>query len=286
MVMKRKSRRILLSVCGVLFVLAGIFLLADLNKPAGQDISTESEGGSLLSTKEGITRSDGHVEVNFLADRYTAEERAEQTTLVVYGEVVYIHQPVVVLSADGRMGVVTDVDIIPEKVYRGECGEEITLRLSGGVLEGKMFDGQLSPELLLHEKYLFFLYRSDKGMGVYAKGEQYYLAGPEQGVFVPDEEGTAFVNFWNESFTAEELTALFERVNETIPVDENKRYREAQENIRGNLENGVITREAYEEDMANLERYAEEITPEEAEEIARQNEAEKEKLRQMLSQEE
>ena len=323
--MKRKNLRVLFYACGLLLIVVGVFLFYSMEVALEQNDLIESaeasnnfaggsnvDSGSLLSTKANKEMAGvDTVEVSGCVEQYTISQLSEKSTLVVYGEVTYIHEPILVKSAAGNVSVHTDVDITPEQVFRGEAEETITLRLPGGLIEREYVEYLDAPELQLHQSYLFFLYRSDKGNGVYTRGGQYYLTGMSQGVFLPDSQKFSaelkFLNCYMDTlsvvkqqnvesldeilaedaiFSAEELTAMYEVLNKSVPVDENKSYREAQENIRSNLENGVITREAYEEDMANLEQYAEEITPEEAEEIARQNEAEKEKLRQLLSQEE
>lgn len=111
----------------------------------------------------------------------TISELAERSTLVLMGEVAEIHEPIVIKSAQGARSVHTDVEIAVSEIFRGKAEDSITLRLPGGLLGDEYYTNTDVPNLNLHENYVFFLYRSNKGCGVYTNGGQYYLTGVGQG---------------------------------------------------------------------------------------------------------
>ncbi len=296
----------------LLFLLAGMFSGCGSAAGTGDRASSAVPAGFLRSTKEGKTSSGSALSCG-LVQQYSISQLSEESTLVVYGRVSYIHESVLVKRADGEVVPYTDVEIEAEEVFRGEAEEKVMLRLPGGMKNGEYVEAAGTPELLLGQSYLFFLYRSEKGLGVYAEGDQYYLTtGTGQGLFVPvireasdpasespvfqsckapegmEREPEAFLEdtlAQNAVFSAGELKELCAECNENHPVDENRLYGETLEAYDANLESGFFSQEEYDRLLSLLDTYAEEITPEEAEEWEAENEAKKEELRKRLEEE-
>ena len=301
--MKQRKRVIWGSLFCLLMVVGAVAALQ-----ARQNHSTvlgEMPAGSLCSTKaDRLPEGTETVLMNGPVEPYDMEALSEKSTLVVCGTVSFIREPILVKSSEGAVSVHTDVEILPEQIFRGEAEEKIVLRLPGGLFDGKYYDYPDAPELRLNEKYLFFLFRSAKGFGIYTKGGQYYLRGLSQGVFhlTSNETESLFVNSTAQLqkgagisedlqatpageavFTAEKLKLFCDTLNRTHPYDETdvaeERLKIYEENWRG----GVITRKAYEKDVADQDNYAVEITLEELKESERQATSEKNELRRHLS---
>lgn len=82
------------------------------------------------------------------------------------------------------------------------------------------------------------------------------------------------------------LEKVYPEFNKSYPVKESRIYQETLEAYKANLESGFLSQEEYEYYLSVIDVYAEEITPEEAEEIAAKNETQKEELRKQLAEEE
>lgn len=304
-----KLRKQIISIL-VFCLLAGILAVVLAVKNGNQtdfpsSIAGEVPAGSLCSTKtDRLPEGSQTVLMNGLVEPYDMETLSEKSTLVVCGTVSYIHAPILVKSSEGAVSVHTDVEILPEQVFRGDASEKIVLRLPGGLFDGKYYDYSDVPELRLNEKYLFFLFRSAKGFGIYTEGGQYYLRGLSQGVFhlASNETESLFVNSAAQLqkgagisedlqaapageavFTAEKLKLFCDMLNRTHPYDETDVAEERLKTYEENWRGGVITRKAYEKDVADQDNYAVELTLDEWKELKRNSEAEKNELRRHLS---
>lgn len=301
--MKQRKRVIRGSLFCLLMVVGAVAALqARQNHSA---VLGEIPAGSLCSTKaDRLPEGTETVLMNGLVEPYDMEALSEKSTLVVCGTVSFIREPILVKSSEGAVSVHTDVEILPEQIFRGEAEEKIVLRLPGGLFDRKYYDYPDAPELRLNEKYLFFLFRSAKGFGIYTEGGQYYLRGLSQGVFhlASNETESLFVNSTAQLqkgarisedlqatpagkavFTAEKMKLFCDALNRTHPYDETDVAEERLKTYEENWRGGVITRKAYEKDVADQDNYAVEITLEELKESERQAEAEKNELRRHLS---
>lgn len=277
----------------------------------GDRASSAVPAGSLRSTKEGKT-APGPEQSCGLVQQYSIFELSEESTLVVYGRVSCIHEPVLVKRADGGVIPYTDVELETKETFRREAEEKVLLRLLGGMKDGEYVEAFDTPELLLGQSYLFFLFHSSKGLGVYAKDQYCLTTGTSQGLFVPvpqaasdpTSKGLVFQSCKapeeieqepkaslgdtlarNAVFSAEELKELYTEFNEIHPVDESRFYREALEAYQANLESGFFSQKEYDRLLSLLDTYAEEITLEEAKKWEAENEAKKEELRKRLEEE-
>lgn len=296
--MKKRTKRFLAAFAAVCLLVLAMIWIDQSNQPA---VIGDVPAGSLLSTKAYDLPEDTELVVtNGIVAAGTMEELTKRSTLVVSGTVSYIHEPVYVKSSEGAISIDTDVDIVPEQVFRGEAEEKITIRIPGGYIDGTYYEHPSVPELLLNQKYLFFLYRSSKGLGIYTDGGQYYLRGMSGGVFVPNSNKTdaLFVNstavpakkakesenltetLANDGvFSQETLTTLCDRLNRESPYDETDVAEEALKAYEGNWKGGVITKAGYEELLSTVDAFATEITEEEAKAPDPKVEAEKARLR-------
>lgn len=296
--MKKRTKRFLAAFAAVCLLVLAMIWIDQSNQPA---VIGDVPAGSLLSTKVYDLPEDTKLVVtNGIVAAGTMEEMIKRSTLVVSGTVSYIHEPVYVESAQGALFIDTDVDIVPEQVFRGEAEEKITIRIPGGYIDGTYYEHPSVPELLLNQKYLFFLYRSSKGLGIYTDGGQYYLRGLSGGVFVPnsDKKEALFANSAavpakkaKESenltetlatdgvFSQETLTTLCDRLNRESPYDETDVAEETMKAYEGNWKGGVITKAGKVDLLTFAESFAHEITEEEAKAPDPKAEAEKARLR-------
>lgn len=290
----------------------------------GQDVVSASQPeGVKTSTKEkNLPENVSVTTASGILAPYDFAKLSSHSALIVYGRVSKIHDSILLKDSYGGVSTHTDVEIEPQQVFRGEAEDKITLRLSGGLVDGRYTEYPEQPELLLDGEYLFFLRQPDCGAGVYAKGDYYYLTGVSQGVFCAvekqeekaaaawkdGEDDLIFVNSrsslpvrqlkgmdeaqdiasWQVPaseavLSLHTLERLYPAFNKEHPVGETGERQESLEAYQGNLENGMITQEEYDELVASLDEYAEEITPEQAEELEKENQAEKDRLKELVN---
>lgn len=299
----RKTKAVVLSIIllGISIGL-GIFLLQGRAAEDGIFASSTASSTGCRSTKvRELPKGTDTVVMSGITEQYSLETLSEQSTLVLYGTVSSIQEPILVKSAFGAVSVYTDVEITPKEIYRGEAKEKVTLRLPGGLMNGEYYDYPDIPELEINGDYLFYLYHSSKGCGVYTKGDEYYLTGMGQSVFFPTKAAENLL-FYNNARSSKEkatkvtdqpmksaasdavlsqskLEALYLDFNQSHPVDEEYFAKESQEAYEANLKSGFMTQEEYETYIAAIDQYATEITVEELRELEQENEAQKEELR-------
>ncbi len=333
--MKDQKRKVGFLVGGaavfLVIMLGGIFFLQ--NGPFSvleAETSSLSEGpaqASLLSTKMESLPDDTEI---ITAEGVSVEENlfevSERSSLILYGRVSHISEPILLRTVYDSVSVHTDVEITPEKVFRGEADKTVTVRLSGGLVGKEYIEYQDEPELCLGKEYLLFLQQPDRGYGVNGPGEYYILTSLWRSVFAalpesqqkiaalsaPQEkqsdvflansskalptENFVIVDQWEDivkGLSVSEavlplntLEKVYPEFNKSYPVKEGRIYQETLEAYKANLESGFLSQEEYEYYLSVIDVYAEEITPEEAEEIAAKNETQKEELRKQLAEEE
>lgn len=149
----------------------------------------------------------------------------------------------------GRNGIYTDCTFTLQSVLVGE--EEnptITVRLRGGTVGNDTHIVEDTPVFKPDQQYLLFLYQPGIGGSYYTEGDYYYVVGMKQGVFVKRADGSYISGTW-----------VVLRENELVapadlePADPRKRYLETLESI---YEHGIITKEGYEDELAQLDQYA------------------------------
>lgn len=221
-------------------------------------------------------------------------ELAETSTLIVYGKVSRICEPALVEWVGGGSSHITDVEFTVSETLRGECGDTITVRTLGGLVDNVYEEYTDVPELREGEEYLLFLYQPGMGGSMNTRGDYYYLRGLSQGVYVPfstEEQGSSLqedpvlINYTEQasslsvsdmrqraaldpelqkdasaqaaSFSLSKLKKWSGDWNRQHPVNPDY-FREAElEAYRFNLENGTITQEEYDLFTAQMDQYAE-----------------------------
>lgn len=333
--MKNQKRKAGFWIGGVIvslvIVLGGIFFLQNgpfsVSEAITPSLSEKPVRDSLLSTKmeslppdtELITAEGVSVEENLF-------EISENSSLILYGKVSYIHEPVLLKTVYDSVSVYTDVEIMPEKVFRGEADKAVTVRLSGGLVGKEYIEYQDEPELCLGKEYLLFLQKPDRGYGINGSGEYYTLTSLWRSAFAAlpqslqktvavsaskEEQQEVFLANSSETLSAQDfeivneledivkgisvsravfslnaLEKMYPEFNKSYPVKEDRVYQETMEAYEANLANGFISQEEYDYYLSVIDTYAEEITLEEAKELEAENEAKKDELRKSLAEEE
>ncbi len=216
------------------------------------------------------------------------EEMAETSTLIVYGEVSRICEPALVEWVGGGSSHITDVEFSVSETLRGKCGDTVTVRTLGGLIDSVNEDYTDVPELIEGKSYLLFLYQPGMGGGMNTQGDYYYLNGLSQGVYVPEKvlarEDPVLVNYEERfssrsnsdinqkaelglkqqenspaqkaAFSLSSLKNWSEELNRQHPVDPDYFKKAELEAYQFNLENGTMTQEEYDQFTAQLDQYA------------------------------
>lgn len=326
--MKMKTKKVIALVLAV-FLVAGAawgisqFRAAPISPEKQETAVSPQPKKEKSSTKEkNLPENVSVTTASEILVSYDFAKLSSRSALIVYGRVSKIHDSILLKDSYGGVSTHTDVDIEPQQVFRGEEEDKITLRMSGGLVDGRYTEYLEQPELLLDGEYLFFLWQPDCGAGVYAEGDYYYLIGASQGLFCAvekqeekeasawksGEDDLIFVNSigslpirqlkgmdetqdiasWQVPaseavLSLHTLERLYPAFNKEHPVGETGERQESLEAYQGNLESGFITQEEYDKFISSLDEYAQEITPEQAEELEKGNQAEKDRLKERMN---
>lgn len=153
----------------------------------------------------------------------------------------------------GDSSIFRDAIFTVEKSYKGNLQkkDKVNVRIQGGDLidhENKaIYSVNLDDDLNFDENsnYLLFLNKQEKGGHYNTKGDYYYIFGNSQGV----------INLSNSSRTLEDDSNLDSEINALI--DNSKEPVSEDEEMKNNLEKGLITQEEYDSWLKSRDDYAE-----------------------------
>ena len=137
---------------------------------------------------------------------------------------------------------------VVERVILGEAPETITIRQPGGTvgLRTEVYESQ--PTLRVGTTYLLFLMKPDAGMGGYTKGDYYMIVSKRNGSYEQMPQGH-FAS--TKGVKLEEADLVVPEGVEPYSLREDFLSKYAEQ-----LSGGQITREAYDQKVAALDRYA------------------------------
>lgn len=137
---------------------------------------------------------------------------------------------------------------VVERVILGEAPEIITIRQPGGTvgLRTEVYESQ--PTLRVGTTYLLFLMKPDAGMGRYTKGDYYMIVSGRNGSYEQMPQGH-FAS--TKGVKLEEADLVVPEGVEPYSLREDRLSKYAEQ-----LSGGQITREAYDQKVAALDRYA------------------------------
>ena len=137
---------------------------------------------------------------------------------------------------------------VVERVILGEAPEIITIRQPGGTvgLRTEVYESQ--PTLRVGTTYLLFLMKPDAGMGRYTKGDYYMIVSGRSGSYEQMPQGH-FAS--TKGVKLEEADLVVPEGVEPYSLREDRLNKYAKQ-----LSGGRITREAYDQKVAALDRYA------------------------------
>jgi len=203
------------------------------------------------------------VRISGLMMGMTFDDMFEQSSLVVYGEVVSKPQSFKIRSVGGGEMIFTDYYIKPIQVLRGntDMSDAITVRLYGGTVGDRreLVDGE--PVLSKNDKFVLFLYKPARGGGFNTEGDYYYVSGGKQGAF--KDAGFLGEDTWLrpedsdfEEMSFSEIVVLAENANVEIPIDEEYNRNHFLRSIQGNLETGFMQQEEADRLLVEMNTYA------------------------------
>ena len=137
---------------------------------------------------------------------------------------------------------------VVERVILGEAPETITIRQPGGTVGLRTVVYESQPTLRVGTTYLLFLMKPDAGMGGYTKGDYYMIVSKRNGSYEQMPQGH-FAS--TRGVKLEEADLVVPEGVEPYSLREDFLNKYAKQ-----LSDGQITREAYDQKVAALDRYA------------------------------
>lgn len=189
---------------------------------------------------------------------YTIEELISDSNLIIRAKLKDASETFQIQSAEGEaISNFTDYYFEIEEIIAGECSDDtaVTVRIEGGTVDDFKLIVDEAPEVPYDSEVILFLYKPNMGSGFNTEGDYYYILGLNQGIFVNSAEkysnDSMYCNENNDKLTVDELSQMIS--NSKTPAEGVDMYNEFLANAKANLEEGVITEEAYNE-MVSLSR--------------------------------
>ncbi len=193
------------------------------------------------------------VQVDGLLQAYSPEELSAQAAVIATGKITGRSAPFQIVSYQGDIIVYTDFYFTITGVSKGApYGETVSVRVPGGTVGARQEVYPCEPQFNQEDEYLLFLYNPGRGSAFVTEEEHYFLLGSSQGAYAKNAAGV-FVN----TLTGEALpeNALVSPQADGAYGEDYFRH-ELEETYRTNYESGFDTWEEYQENLAELERYA------------------------------
>ncbi len=171
----------------------------------------------------------------------TAEEQVEKAHLIVKGTFKDKSKAFRASSTN-----FTDYYLTVEEVYRGDAaaGDVLSVRVEEGFVGNLWVETVHEPKIRLGDTVFIYLYQTD--------GDYYYVLNGKSGYWTLEGEGQICNALNGEMAEIAEVEAIIASINEKTPANKNWPYEEALEGLKGNLENGFITEEEYQQALENL----------------------------------
>lgn len=115
--------------------------------------------------------------------RIDPREVINDSSLIVYGEVIHISEAFKAVYPDGRGEIVTEVTMSVKRTYRGDPVDTVKFRIRGGYADGICEEYNDSPIVSLGEEWLFFLNKEYGAWGFSALGDDYRLTQYSSGAY-------------------------------------------------------------------------------------------------------
>ena len=195
--------------------------------------------------------------INGQLPEMSVEDLFVQSTLAVRGSVTGSGTSFVVESPSGMRLIYTDYPVTVTETVRGTAGETVTLRMPGGTVGRLEQIYTIGPELRTGEEYLLFLYQPGMGGGFNTAGDYYYILGLTQGV-LSSADGITWTDQNDREMNLPQALAAYG----DIPIDRDYARRAFVAAQEDSLAQGKITREEYDQRLAELNTYATIVTEE------------------------
>ena len=238
--MKKKKLTLFLSIiCSIALILATIFT-----------VLWQENYFQVTAT---LSQSSNHYEYN---------ELIENSCLIVRGKVIGSSDPICITpTGGGDDSLFTDHYLEITHILRGEAsvGAVVNVRTQGGETHALKVVCEFSPTIQQGDEVVAFLYRHNVGGG-YTTDEDYYrITGTDQGWYILDTSAE------NEIFKStigypdlnwSEISVDIPIYSNEHPINYNWMRDRAIASIQRDLDNGNLTQQEYEQEMANLDIYA------------------------------
>lgn len=206
----------------------------------------------------------------------TQDDLIERSCLVAIGTVANSESFQIQPANGADPSVFTDYTVKVSDITRGEVeADSIIVRVQGGKTETLATVADEEAKLENNKTYLLFLYKPERGGDYNTEGDYYYVTGAFQGAY---EIGTDVSVSMNTSFLADteanndiqcvnskdteaewllsDAVENVQEINDKHPADVNYMRDQAHENMRANVESGMMTEEEYNQAIAAEQEYA------------------------------
>ncbi len=185
----------------------------------------------------------------------TAEEQIEKAHLIVKGTFKDKSKAFQIQPANGGdPSNFTDYYLTVEEVYRGDAaaGDVLSVRVQEGIVGTIKVEVDYEPDIQIGDTVLIYLYQTGMGGNYTTDEDYYYVLNGKKGYCILNGEGQLRNAESGEVYPLAEVKASIASIDEKTPVNKNWPYEEALEGLKGNLENGFITEEEYQQALENL----------------------------------
>lgn len=206
----------------------------------------------------------------------TQDDLIERSCLVAIGTVANSESFQIQPANGANPSVFTDYTVKVSDIIRGEAeADSIIVRVQGGKTETLATVADEEAKLEDKKTYLLFLYKPERGGDYNTEGDYYYVTGAFQGAYeidtdVPISMNTSFLADTEVSddiqcvnskdteteWSLNDAVENVQEINDEHPADVNYMRDQAHENMRANVESGMMTEEEYNQAIAAEQEYA------------------------------
>ncbi len=239
----------------------------------GNQTTDKTASVTTTSDKERTSVTTQHV--SGTVEGLTQDDLIERSCLVTIGTVVDSESFQIKPANGADASVFTDYTVKVSDILRGELeADSIAVRVQGGKTETLATVAGEEAKLEDGRTYLLFLYKPERGGNYNTEGDYYYVTGAFQGAYEIDTDMSVSMNTsllsdaemddiqcvnskdTETEWSLKDAVENVQEINNEHPADVNYMRDQAHENMRANVESGMMTQEEYDQAIAEEQQYA------------------------------
>jgi hypothetical protein len=227
----------------VVAIIAAGLVIVLANSPTNDSRDTTPKNSAILT-------------IDSLYPEYRLVEMVEHSQTVVVGKVVGVSEPFMVapvLNGDPRY--FTDYYFVINEVLYGDqtrAGTTISVRTLGGGNDVFIVVSEHSPNLIVGNELMLFLFQKNDGLDYNTKGNHFYILNEQQGSHAADE-----VDY------IERVRAAVTDVSRETPLSADEIRQNNLDSLNNRYRIGEINKEEYDHFLQEFEQFARVLTPDE-----------------------